>query len=828
MKSNKSFAKRLLLMILTVGLIVVVALMGTVFVSAADTGTDTKTIYLSINGQWTQKLCAVYTWGSDYDNGQWIAMKDTYSGNDLWTVEIPAEYTNINFCSRTAPFLGQDSVKNQTGNLTIPADCDHFTLTGESSGVWDKYNTGADDTEGTRIVYFAPNTEWMYIQGAEGHNFAVHAYNTTADSVGVSVDMTLVQGEYGKYPTIWSAEISDEYTNIDFLRGEGLIADNSWKLWEATAGQILPSENNLFTQDEDVYQDGEWTYLDASTLVPPTDNPDDDIPDETLPDATEPDVDLGETKVVYFTPNETWETAVSASGRLSAYSWGDSEDDGVWTWLTSVSGGRYAADIPVNNTHIYFAISYSTEPDAVWNQTANLTIPADSDHFTQNKNDFTTGSWHAEAVGGVTYSVVFVGADDKLLSAQVVNEGESAIAPNPPKRTGYTFIGWDTDFSCVTDNLTVKALYKADETTDPVVQNGSLKIEIAGGSGFTISVNGGAARPQGTSYRNTKAPVGALVTLVANTVEGVEFMGWFDPVSGVAVSKDYTYSFTTSGNDFVKAMYKVDVTGVNTVIFLNDKAAGGLGQIVDMQYYGAGDEISIPGDPIQIGFVFNGWNMTADEISAAIGRGEDVTVLATWEKATVKVQVQVNGGSGTGTYDANFAVTVVADQAPAGKKFAYWVDGNNNIRSYDETYKFYPSTDISLTAVFVADDAVIDYQVLVSIDRIDTVSEGTSNVFYFSWYVPEEEMDITFVGAGILAVNKDNFTGNNLYVGTTDANVYDRGPKGADIKPINSYSWTKTKVPVGATWVAKAYVQYRTADGTLVTLYSDLVEATKE
>ena len=216
MKSNKSFAKRLLLMILTVGLIVVVALMGTVFVSAADTGTDTKTIYLSINGQWTQKLCAVYTWGSDYDNGQWIAMKDTYSGNDLWTVEIPAEYTNINFCSRTAPFLGQDSVKNQTGNLTIPADCDHFTLTGESSGVWDKYNTGADDTEGTRIVYFAPNTEWMYIQGAEGHNFAVHAYNTTADSVGVSVDMTLVQGEYGKYPTIWSAEISDEYTNIDF------------------------------------------------------------------------------------------------------------------------------------------------------------------------------------------------------------------------------------------------------------------------------------------------------------------------------------------------------------------------------------------------------------------------------------------------------------------------------------------------------------------------------------------------------------------------------------------------------------------------------------
>ena len=828
MKSNKSFTKKLLLMILTVVMVVLMAVMGTASASAADEGTDTKTIYLSVNGQWTQKLCAVYTWGSDYNEGQWLAMRDTYSGNDLWTVKIPAEYTNINFCSRTAPYLGQGSVKNQTGNLAIPADCDHFTLTGESSGVWAKYDTGSDDTEGTRIVYFAPNTEWMYIQGAEGHNFAVHAYNTTSDSVGTRVDMTLVQGEYGEYPTIWSAEISDEYTNVEFLRGEGLIADNSWKLWEATAGQTIPSENNLFTQDEDMCQTGEWSYIDASTLIPPADNPDDDIPEETLPDVSDPDVDLGETKVVYFTPNATWETAVTASGRFSAYSWSESEDEGVWTWLTSVSGGRYATDIPVGNNHICFAVSYSTEPDAVWNKTANLTIPADSNHFTQNKNDFTTGSWHAEAVGGVTYSVVFVGADDKLLSAQVVNEGEGAIAPNPPKRTGYIFTGWDTDFSCVTENLTVKALYKVDESSTPVVQSGSLKVEIAGGSGFTISVNGGAARPQGTSYRNTKAPVGAQITLVANAVEGVEFMGWFDPVSGAALSKDYAYSFTTSGNDFVKAMYKVDVAGVNTVIFLNDKAAGGLGQIIDMQYYGPGDEISIPGEPVQIGYVFKGWNMSDDEIAAAIERGEDVTVLATWEKASVKVQVNVNGGSGTGVYDANFSVTVVADAAPEGKKFAYWIDGNNNIRSYNETYKFYPSTDISLTAVFVVDDAIIDHQVLVSVDTIDTVTAGTSNVFVYSWYVPEEEMDITFVKAGILAVNKDNFTGTNLYVGTTDSNVYDRSPKGDALVAAGSYSWTKTKVPAGQTWVAKAYVQYRTADGTLITVYSDLMEAEKE
>jgi hypothetical protein len=89
-------------------------------------------------------------------------------------------------------------------------------------------------------------------------------------------------------------------------------------------------------------------------------------------------------------------------------------------------------------------------------------------------------------------------------------------------------------------------------------------------------------------------------------------------------------------------------------------------------------------------------------------------------------------------------------------------------------------------------------------------------------------MDITFVKAGILAVNKDNFTGSNLYVGTTDSNVYDRSPKGDALVAAGSYSWTKTKVPAGQTWVAKAYVQYRTADGTLITVYSDLMEAEKE
>ncbi|MBQ7999685.1 MAG: hypothetical protein IJ298_00525, partial [Ruminococcus sp.] len=138
-----------------------------------------------------------------------------------------------------------------------------------------------------------------------------------------------------------------------------------------------------------------------------------------------------------------------------------------------------------------------------------------------------------------------------------------------------------------------------------------------------------------------------------------------------------------------------------------------------------------------------------------------------------------------------------------------------------------PTSDCQVEAVFVAEDAEIEYQILVNVDTIDTTSIADKNVTYFSWYVPEAELGITFVDAGILAVNKDNYNEATFYVGTTDSNVYDRGPSGADIKPVNSYTWTKSNVSAGQTWVAMAYVQYRTADGVLHTVYSDLVEAAK-
>ncbi|MGD9886692.1 MAG: family 10 glycosylhydrolase [Bacilli bacterium] len=59
-----------------------------------------------------------------------------------------------------------------------------------------------------------------------------------------------------------------------------------------------------------------------------------------------------------------------------------------------------------------------------------------------------------------TYTVTFLGLNNKILSTEIVNWQEAAIAPTDTDEKGYTFIEWDQDFSHVTENMVVKAQYE--------------------------------------------------------------------------------------------------------------------------------------------------------------------------------------------------------------------------------------------------------------------------------------------------------------------------------------------------------------------------------
>ena len=64
------------------------------------------------------------------------------------------------------------------------------------------------------------------------------------------------------------------------------------------------------------------------------------------------------------------------------------------------------------------------------------------------------------AIGYVEYTVTFVDWNGAILKTEQVEKGHSATAPADPSRNGYTFIGWDKDFSNVQSDMTVTAQYK--------------------------------------------------------------------------------------------------------------------------------------------------------------------------------------------------------------------------------------------------------------------------------------------------------------------------------------------------------------------------------
>ncbi|WP_411359009.1 right-handed parallel beta-helix repeat-containing protein [Pseudidiomarina salilacus] len=60
-----------------------------------------------------------------------------------------------------------------------------------------------------------------------------------------------------------------------------------------------------------------------------------------------------------------------------------------------------------------------------------------------------------------TYTVTFVDWNGTVLSEQTIESGSAAIEPASPSRSGFTFVGWDKDFSSISSAIVVTAQYEA-------------------------------------------------------------------------------------------------------------------------------------------------------------------------------------------------------------------------------------------------------------------------------------------------------------------------------------------------------------------------------
>ncbi len=172
--------------------------------------------------------------------------------------------------------------------------------------------------------------------------------------------------------------------------------------------------------------------------------------------------------------------------------------------------------------------------------------------------------------------VTFVDWDGTMLSSVSVAPGDAATAPADPTREGYTFTGWDKDFSNVTDHMTITAQYQINRYRVRFYDHDKTLIK-------TDSVD----------YQS------AATAPTAPYHEGYTFIGWDKEFDSIIADID------------VYAQYEIGEDRDMTIIFTNSEDN-------DSEIYSQSISIKMPPVPYIEGFTFLYWLPIAEPITNEI------------------------------------------------------------------------------------------------------------------------------------------------------------------------------------------------------------------
>jgi len=113
------------------------------------------------------------------------------------------------------------------------------------------------------------------------------------------------------------------------------------------------------------------------------------------------------------------------------------------------------------------------------------------------------------------YTVEFVDWDGTELKSEQINHDSDAIAPADPEREGYTFTGWDVDFSNITGPLTVTAVYAINKFTVTFLDwEGEEPLLVLENVEYNSDVTGDAPTPtrEGHTFTGWSAPIDSITS----------------------------------------------------------------------------------------------------------------------------------------------------------------------------------------------------------------------------------------------------------------------------------------------------------------------------
>ncbi|MCL1874887.1 MAG: InlB B-repeat-containing protein [Synergistaceae bacterium] len=269
-----------------------------------------------------------------------------------------------------------------------------------------------------------------------------------------------------------------------------------------------------------------------------------------------------------------------------------------------------------------------------------------------------------------TYDVTFVDWDDAVLKTHTVEYGAAAAAPANPVREGYTFKGWDANFSSITADLTVKALYDI-KTYD---------VTFADWDGAVL-------KTQSVAY-------GAAATAPANPVrEGYTFKGWDANFS--SITADLT----------VKALYDIKTYDVTFVDWD--------GAVLKTQSVAYGAAATAPANPVREGYTFKGWDTNFSSITA------DLTVKALYDIKTYDVTFADWNGAVLKTQSVAYgaAATAPANPVREGYTFKGWDANFSNITG-----------NLTVTALYDVNASSVEFVKFTRLVRVNTSTMTYSEI----------------------------------------------------------------------------------------------------
>ncbi len=274
---------------------------------------------------------------------------------------------------------------------------------------------------------------------------------------------------------------------------------------------------------------------------------------------------------------------------------------------TGVTHNQTVTAVYDHNTHtVTYSGEYEGSETVFYGENAVLPVcPVEGYHYTFTVNG---EPWYGTNVTGDltvevgieinVYTVAFIDPiTGEVVSEQQIVHGEAAEAPEAPEHEGYTFDHWDVDFSCITGDTTVTAVYNVNVYT----------VTFVGAYTGTQQVEHG---------HDAVLPVFTDVDIIhyTFTVDG-------QPWDGKNITSDVTVTVGLEINMYTVTFYDT-VTG----------------EVIDEQVIAHGGSATAPEIPEHYGYTFIEWDADFTNVT------EDITVNAVYNP--VKFTVTFTDGHG--------------------------------------------------------------------------------------------------------------------------------------------------------------------------------------